>query len=576
MNKKKAKRQNIIELILLLTLVILLNVVGAFLFHRFDLTQEKRYTLAKSTKQVLQKLDDIIYIKVYLEGDDLPAKFRRMKHATKELLDEFRVYGKNNIEYEFVNPNESPDEKTRVEIYNQLIADGLNYYNVQSKERSGTSTKQVIFPGAMITYSAHGQELERPVNLFKEDVSAQLYDETVNRSIENMEYEFISAIQVITKENTAKIAMIEGHDELDQYQTASLVKGLTNFYTVERVKIGGQIASLSGYKAVIVAGPTSAFSDPDKFILDQFIMKGGKALWLVDAVNVDLNEIATKTETMGEINQIRLGDMLFYYGARINSDLIQDYVCLGMPVDVSPPDSEQPQWQMAPMVYFPVVAARADNPVTRNLNPIRYEFVSSIDTVGEDPRIKKTVLLTSSANSRIVRAPFRISTEIFAERPEPSKFPLSDLPVAVLLEGEFTSFYKNKLPPALLENELFKVYEQSTAPTRMIVISDGQVARNYVDRSGEQVRYSPLGYDRYNPNFAFGNLDFLLNCVNYLMDDEGMMGIRTREVRLRLLNYARLSEERIKWQMINLILPVMLVLLAGGVYFFIRKRKYAR
>jgi len=577
MDKKKVKRQNILELILLIMVVVLLNVVGSFLFHRFDLTQEKRYTLAQSTKNFLRNLHDIIYVKVYLEGDDLPAGFRRLQKSTKEILDEFRVYAKNNIEYEFINPGESSDIKTRREVYDQLAKEGLEYYNIGAQGKGGVSVRQVIFPGAILTYRAHGQEFDRPVNLLLRSVSQQMDDQNVNHSIENLEYQLISAMHQITREKVPKVAMIEGHDELDKYESASLTNEISKFYQVKRVEIKGQIAALNEYSAIVIADPKSAFSEKDKFIIDQFIMKGGKVLWLVDAVKVNLNDIAFKDETFGKINaQVRIGDMLFTYGARVNTNLVQDYNCVAIPVKTTGENDNQSKMVMAPFVFFPVISARADNPITKNLNPIRFEFVSTVDTVGEDPEIKKRVLLTTSEHTRLVRQPFRISTEIFAERPQPNRFPLANLPVAVLLEGKFTSHYKNRLPEELTQNKLFKVLDKSIAPGKMIVIGDGEIGRNYVSHQGGQVRYSPLGYDRYNPNISFGNKDFLLNCINYLMDDEGVMGIRTREVRLRLMDFARLTEERTKWQIINLLGPVLVVLLGGGLYLFYRRRKYRK
>lgn len=578
MDKKRVKRQNIFELLLLLVLVALLNVVGSFVFHRFDLTQEKRYTLAESTKDILRDLDDIVYVKVYLDGDNLPAGFRRLRRATKEILDEFRVYAKTNLEYEFFNPNESSDEKTRREIYDQLAQDGLEFFNISEQDQEGLAVTQVVFPGAMLSYRAHGQQFDRPVNLLQKSVTNQLSDETINRSVENLEYILLSAITHITRERVPKVALITGHDELDEYESASLANELSKFYRVERLEIDEKLAALDEFEAAIIADPKSTVSEKDKFIIDQFVMKGGKVLWLVDAVKVDLNELAFSPEIYGQTNHMtRIGDMLFTYGARVNTNLIQDYSCVMIPVDASAEGEEEPRWVMAPFVYFPFIASYEDHPITRNLNPLRFEFVSTVDTVGEDPAIKKRVLLTSSDHSRIVRSPFRISApELFSERPDPNRFPLENLPVAVLLEGEFTSHYEGRLPSEMLENELFKVRERCESPTKMIVIGDGDLARNYVSRQGEQIRWSPLGYDRYNPNVSFGNKDFLLNCMNYLLDDEGLMNLRTREVRLRLMDFDRLTEDRFMWQMINLILPALLVVLGGIAFITIRKRKYSK
>ncbi|MFO7617067.1 MAG: gliding motility-associated ABC transporter substrate-binding protein GldG [Bacteroidales bacterium] len=574
--KKKVKRQNISELILLLLLVALINLVGSFLFHRFDLTREMRYTVSEGTRNTLRDLNDVVYVKVYLDGPNLPAGFRRLRKAVKETLDEFRAYAKSNIEYEFIDPSESPDAKTRREIYEELAKDGLQYFNVQSQDRTGAATTQVVFPAAVLSYRQHGQDYERVVNFFTGSISNMFNDATINRSIEMLEYEFITGIRTVSRENTPKVAIIEGHGELDRYKINSLVMALANFYTVERVAINEQLAALDSYQAIIIADPTERIGEKDKFIIDQYLMRGGRVLWMVDAVKVDMNHIAFEKETMGEINSvINIGDMLYSYGVRINSSLVQDYQCAIIPVNVAPVESDKPDFQPAPFVFFPIVSGLNNHPVSRNINPVKLEFASPIDTVGEDPRVRKTILLATSDNSRVVRPPIIVSTSLFAEKPDPSRFPLRNLPVAVLLEGEFTSHFRHRLPPSFVNNEAFKVYEESGSPGRMIVVSDGDVAKNYVQMRDEQYFTSPLGFDNYTRT-TFGNRDFLLNCVNYLLDDEGYMDVRSREVKVRLLDEARILSQRGFWKLFNLVLPVILVLLFGITYIVLRKRKYAR
>jgi ABC-2 type transport system permease protein len=267
--------------------------------------------------------------------------------------------------------------------------------------------------------------------------------------------------------------------------------------------------------------------------------------------------------------------MLFHYGARINSIFVQDVQCAVIPVDISTAESEEPEWNLVPYIYFPLVAPRQDNPITRNLNLIRFEFASTVDTVGTDPNIRKTVLLNSSNNSRYVRQPVRISTDIFAERIVAEDFPYEHLPMAVLLEGKFKSFFRNRLAEEFTQSDLVEVLDESVKPSKMIVIGDGEVAKNFVLREGDQSRIQPLGFDRFSGR-TFGNRDFLLNCMNYLLDDAGVMGVRSREVRLRLMDYDQITTGKLKWQLINLGVPVVLVILFGIVYFVLRKRKYAK
>jgi len=576
MDKRKVKRQNLLELGLLLLVVVLLNIAGSFIYYRIDLTQEKRYSISEGTRSYLAGLKDVVYIKVYLDGNSMPASFMRLSKATRELLNEFKVYGKSNIEFEFINPSESPDEKTRREIYNELAKDGLRYYNVQSQLANGTSVQQVVFPAALLSYRQHGQEYERVVNFFSGTISNTFGDESINRAIETLEYEFITGIRTVSRDNTPTIGFVEGHGELTQYESARFSRALADFYLVERVEIAGQISALDKFGAIVIADPKEKFSEQDKFIIDQYILRGGKVLWMVDAIKVDMNQIATQKETMGIVNSvINIGDMLYTYGARINSSVVQDIECSLLPVDAREEGADQPKWQLAPFVYFPLISGQPNSIISRNINPVKFEFVSPIDTVGEDSELRKTILLSTSGNSRVVRTPVRVSTDIFAERIDASKFPMSNLPVAVLLEGNFKSHFLHRLMPDFVSNGVFKVFEKSEKPSKMIVIADGEVGRNFVELRDGQYFTSPLGYDL-STKTTFGNKDFLLNCINYLLDDEGVMSLRSREVRVRPLDMVRINQQKTLWKMVNLIIPVAVILLAGLIYLFIRKRKYTR
>ena len=576
MDKKKVKRQNVLELALLLVVVVLVNLVGYYAYHRFDLTQEKRYTISKGTKTYLKELKDIVYIKVYLGDDNLPAGFRRLQKATRELLDEFKVYGKNNIEFEFVNPSESPDQKTRREVYDALAKDGVEYYNVQSQKTDGSNTQQVVFPGAIMKYRQHGQEYERLVNFFQGNLTASFNDASINKSIETLEYEFITGVRTVSRENTPTVGFIEGHGELDQYQVARLSRAVGDFYIVKRIKIEEKIGALDGCQAIVIADPKTKYSEKDKFIIDQFIMKGGKVLWLVDAVKVDMSQLESARETMGVINsEINLGDIIYSYGARINSSLVQDFQCAMIPVNSTPTGAEQPKLELAYFPFFPIIMGRDDSPVSRNINPVKFDFVSPIDTVGEDPKVRKYVILSSSMQSRIIRSPIRVSMDIFSEKLDPSRFSLQNLPVAVMMEGEFTSHYKNRLMNEFANNGVFKVYDKSQVPTKMIVVADGDCARNVVKVKDGKFLSQPLGFDQYT-NTTFGNREFLLNCVNYLLDDSGVTSLRTREVKVRLLDRIKINRELMFWRVLNVGLPVLIVLIMGFVYMFIRKRKYSK
>jgi ABC-2 type transport system permease protein len=573
MKKKQAKNQNIIQLALLLALVILINLISHFVFHRFDLTQEKRYTLAPTTKTFLKDLDDVIFIKIYLEGDNLPAGFRRLQKASVELMDEFRIHAGTNVEYEFQNPSESPDPQTRNEVYDQLVADGMMYFNVTVNQDDGTTANVPIFASAMVSYRAHGQQFDRVVNFFQGSTSNRIDDQTINRAIENLEYEFISAMRIISREFVPRVAMITGHDELTELESFSFFEALSSFYRVDYVEINSQLDALAEYSAIIIADPKSRFNDQDLYIIDQFIMRGGRVLWLVDAVKVDMNVLADTNQVMSEGNGVRLGEILFSYGVKINPTIIQDLQCMELPINIAPPD-KAPQWENIPFFYFPLISANQNNPITRNLNLIKTEFISPLDTVGEHPEIRKEILLTSSNYSRIRRQPVRVSFDDISTKPDLSKFPMRNLPVAVLVEGKFESYFKNRLSVQWKNNEVMEIFEESQKPSKMIIMGDGDVAKNFVSYRTGSPQTLPVGYDRFS-GIQFANKDFLLNCMNYLLDDEGVMGVRSRQVQLRLMNYDEITTKKVKWKLINLITPSILIIVFGIAYSIIRKKKYA-
>lgn len=568
MNKRKlVKRQNITQLIITLITVLLINYVGSFYFFRLDLTSEKRFTLTDHTKELLSNINDIIYIQIYLEGD-LPAGFVRLQNSVKEILDEFRVYAGENIQYEFINPSESSDKKTRNEIYSQLYKKGIMPTNLKEKDEEGKMSEKIIFPGAMVTYHS----LEASINLLKNNLSLSA-EENLNNSIQELEYSFIGAVHQLSNKIKKQIAIIEGHGEFSDIQMADITDALFEFYSLKRITIKGQINALDGYDAVIIAGPDSTFSEKDKFIIDQFIMKGGKSFWLYDAVKTNMDSLAYSNTTMAMINSINIEDMLFNYGARVNPNIIMDLQCSMIPVNTAIIGTP-PKFTPAPWYYFPLINPSNDHVITKNLNLIKTEFVSTVDSVGEDPDIKKTFLLHSSKYSKAVNAPARISLDILRKEPDPSVFNKSNLNTAILLEGKFTSLYKNRVPEQIATSKAIGFKEKSSS-NKMIVIADGDIIRNAVKYENKQPVPFPLGYDRYTGQ-TYGNKEFILNAFNYLLDDSGLLSIRSREVTLRLLDRAKIIDSRVFWQALNLILPIIFVLIFGIILNYLRKRKFAK
>ena len=560
-NRSNYKKRDLIKLLYGIIIIALLNMIGSFAFQRFDLTSEKRFTLSKATKDLVKSLDDIVYVKVYLEGD-FPASYKRLRNATKEMLDEFRVISKENIQYEFINPSADPDEKRRREIYEQLTKQGLQYTNLQVKESGGKSEK-IIFPGAIITYKGK----ETPLQLLKSQMGAHP-EEMINNSIQQLEYEITNSIRKLTIDNKPQIAFIEGHGELDETEVKDITLSLKEYYDVKRIRINEKLRALRDFKAVIIAKPDSAFSDKDKFIIDQFIMSGGKVLWLIDASDASMDSLVNSNLTMAVTRDIRLDDQLFKYGVRINYNLVQDLQSVPIPIVIGY-IGNQPQQKLFPWLYFPLLVSTSTHPIVNNLNAVKAEFISTIDTVGSS-NIKKTVLLYTSKYTKLVNAPVRISLNLLRDEPQPEQFNKPYQPVAILLEGEFESVFLNRMVPRIEESKEIG-FKGISPTTKMIVVADGDIIKNDIQQSTG--KFYPLGYDRFTGEI-YGNKNFILNAVNYLCDDSGLITVRSRELKLRLLDNTKLAEERFKWQFINTTLPILLVLLFGVVHYFIRKRKY--
>ncbi len=572
------RRNNIIQLVLALVIIILMNVIGSFIFTRFDLTTEKRYSLSPSTKKLLLETDDIVYFKVYLDGE-FPAGFKLLSRSTREMLDEFRAYS-DNIEYEFINPSAAENAKTRGEIYERLIQQGLQPTDINVRKKQGQE-QQRIFPGAIVSYK--GREI--PISLLAEQLGAPP-DAIINNSIQALEYNISNAIRKLSASNKPKIAFTYGHGELSLIETADIRFALSDYYNVERVKIAGNVNVLTErkenqdgsfsivnkYKAIVVAKPDSVFSEKDKFIIDQYIMQGGKVLWLVEPVFATMDSLKTTDNTMGITQDINLNDQLFKYGVRLNSNLLMDINALPIPM-ITGRTGNQPQFTFFPWYYFPVLTATTTHPVVNNLNAVRTEFISSIDTVGS-PLIKKTILLETSKYTRVALTPVMISLDLLRKDPDPKDYTDPPQAVAVLLEGEFESLFRNRLTSEISQAPELGVTDK-VADNRMIVISDGDIIMNQVQMNNGNLMPLPLGYDRHTGQ-TFGNRDFIMNCVNYLCDDEGLMSVRSRELKLRALDVTKARNQMLMWQLINILAPVVLVIIFGMVQFIIRKRRYAR
>ncbi len=573
---KNRKQQQLFQLGGIVLILVLINLISSMLFTRFDLTSEKRYTLSPSTTEILKDLDDIVFFKVYLEGE-FPAGFKRLQKETKELLDEFRAHNKN-IQYEFINPSANENIKERNDTYQLLVEQGLQPTNLQVKTKSGLD-QQVIFPGAIVSYrnsQVAVELLEAQMNVPPEAV--------LNNSIQNLEFKFTNAIRKISRKKKPAIAFIQGHGELDEKETFDIANTLAEDYIVDRLIINEKINALvkrtlvdsatneykvfPKYAAIVIAKPDSVFSGKDKFIIDQYIMYGGKVLWLIDPVFVSMDSIQRQETTVAVQNKTGLQDQLFTYGARLNENLVMDLVAMSIPLRTGQ-IGNQPQISFFPWYYFPLVTPFEKHPIVKNLNTIKTQFVSSIDTI-KSVAVKKTILLKTSPYSRVVPIPAMVSLAITREEPNERFYHDPPQTIAVLLEGVFQSDFRNRVPPSLSQAKEIGFRDRSQ-PTSMIIISDGDIIRNQFHiPNGYPL---PLGYDQFTRE-TFGNKNFILNALNYLTDGSELISIRSRELKLRLLDKTKVNNNKIFWQVFNLLTPVVLVMLIGLILIWLRKRKY--
>ena len=546
--------------------VVTISVFCTFIRFRLDMTEDHRYTLSDPTHEILSKLKNDVFIQVYLDGE-MEIAFKHLRRSVKEMLDEFHVASGKKVDYEFINPSDGKDEKARNNQYQVLENKGLNRVLVHARDNEGRTSQKIIFPGMIVNYNG----IEVPVNFLSNNTSLSPEQNLLN-SVEGLEYQMIQTISTLCSDTIYKVAFIEGHGEIPEIETADLTLSLRKYFTIDIGKIGGKQGILDNYAAIIIAGPKTPFNEKDKLVIDQYIMNGGKVLWLFEEVKVNEDSL-NFGETIALFNPLNIEDQLFRYGARINPAIVQDYDCIRLPLTVETSPSQQ---QIVPMpwVYYPLLYPSSSSPVTRNLNKVLGKFVNYIDTVGLSPDIKKKILLTTSGLSRIVKPPLLISFKEVDSPPEKTQFNRAFLPVAVLLEGKFQSAFRNRMINDLVEDKTF-LFREESKPTKMIVVADADIIRNGVSRKGSELIPLPLGQDRLTQG-TFGNKDFLINCLNYLVDYNGIMELRSRELKLRLLNKPAIRQNRIKIQIINTTVPIFLVIIAGIVFNYFRRKKYTK
>ena len=577
--RKNLKKNQIVAFFVTVAIVVLVNVIGSYVFTRFDLTSEKRYTLSPTTKEILNCLDDYVYFKVYLEGD-FPAGFKKLRRETKEMLDEFRAYTKY-IDYEFINPSESADAAERNDTYKQLYQSGLNPTDVVVKNSDGSSKQMVIWPGALVSYH---NDTEIAIDLLENQLG-QSSEDALNASMQNLEFRLIDAVKKVTRRTRPNIAFIEGHGELSEQDVYDIAQTLAQNYNVGRVEINGKIDALihrtqdeekevkafPSFDAIIIAKPTQPFDERDKFLIDQYIMHGGKVLWLVEPVLATMDSLQSQESTIGLEQNLNLDDMLFKYGVRLNRDLLLDLTCASLPIRTGQV-AGQPQLEFFRWFYFPLLQAASNHPMVRNMNAIKADFVSSMDATTSANGIDQIPLLKTSDYTKVSGAPVFITLAMLRQTPDKRMFSSKGKNAAYLLKGSFPSLYANRIPQEIVDDQATDFMEESF-PTAMIVVADGDIIRNQIDiRTRKPL---PLGFDQYTQN-TYANKEFIENAISYLVDGEGLIDIRSRELKVRLLDMTKINQERTKWQVINTLLPIALIIALGFVMAFIRKKKYSK
>jgi gliding-associated putative ABC transporter substrate-binding component GldG len=554
--KKKLK-------ILLSTIAILLivNGIGSQLFHRFDLTKDHRYTLSETSLNIIKNIKEPLYIDVFLEGN-FPPEFKRLQTETKQILDEYKAYNPNII-YQFVNPLENSEEADA--IVSSFMQRGLTPINITVDDK-GKQSQEMVFPWAIATYKDKSTKLP----LLKNKLGASTEQKVVS-SVQHLEYAFADAFHKITTPKQKKIAVIKGKNELPDVFKADFLQTIRENYFIAPFPLDSVSKdpilfskALKTFDLAIIAKPKAAFTDAEKQVLDQFIINGGKTLWLVETVNIDMENLNQTGSSFAFPFDLGLNDMFFKYGFRISPRLVKDIY--SAPISLaSGQKGNETQYQKYPWFYAPYVFPTSKHPIVNNIDGLKFDFANPIDTLKNG--IKKTILLQSSQNSKIIGTPVEVDLKMVNEQPKMEEFQSGNIPLSVLLEGNFSSVYENRVLP-------FKDPSFTTKgkPSKMIVVSDGDIIKNQLDDKGQPLE---LGFDKWT-NQMYANKEFLMNCVNYLLDDTGLINIRSKEVDLPLLDKEKVYENYTYTQFITIGLPLLLLLLFGLAVTYLRKRQFGR
>ncbi|MDI9310965.1 MAG: gliding motility-associated ABC transporter substrate-binding protein GldG [Limnohabitans sp.] len=555
------KKDNLKKLIGIVSVIVLVNIIGNYFFHRFDLTADKRYTLSQTSLDIIKKAKEPLYVDVFLEGN-FPPEFKRLQTETKQILEEFKAYNPNII-YQFVNPLENPEEAKT--IMDSFIQRGLTPVKVTVDDK-GKQSQEVVFPWAVATYKNKSTKIQLLKNKFNTST-----EKKVISSVQHLEYAFSDGFHKITTQKSKRIAVIKGKNELPDILKADFLQTVRDNYFIapfplDSTKNNPELfeKALKTFDLAIIAKPKSTFTDQEKQVLDQFIVNGGKTIWMIDAVNIDMESLNKTGNSLAFPLDLGLNDMLFKYGVRINPILVKDLQATPIALATGRQGSET-QYQKYPWYFAPYIFPESKHPIVNNIDGVKLEFTNSIDTLKNG--IKKTILLQSSIYTKKVGAPTEVDLKTVNEKPTAKDYQSGSVPLGVLLEGNFHSVFENRVL-AFKDN----TFKSTNKPSKMIVISDGDIIKNQVDENGQPME---LGYDKWTGQL-YANKEFLMNCVNYLLDDTGLINIRSKEVDLPLLDKEKVYEEYTYVQFLTIGLPLLILGLFGIGFTYLRKRKFAR
>jgi gliding-associated putative ABC transporter substrate-binding component GldG len=554
------KRRDLLAFAAVLGGLLLFNFIAQRFFFRLDLTEEKRYTMSPATKTLLRDLKQPVTITVYLTGDFPPA-FRRLEQGVRETLTEFQVYGGANLNYIFIDPSAASTPAARDAFYQSLFKKGLKPTNLGATE-NGKRVEKIIFPYAVVSVGGK----DRNVLLLRGNQAAPA-DVRLNQSIEGLEYELASTIRTLVPALRKRIGVIEGHGELTNVQAGDMLGTWQQQYDVFRVTLS-KVRDLSALDAVVVAQPKTPYTEEEKFKLDQFITQGGRALFFVDALRVDLDSVSRNGVALATPYNLNLDDLLFKYGLRLNQNLLLDLNSGQIPL-VTGMEGNKPKIEPMPWQLYPLINKFSAHPITRNLDAVYLKFTGNLDTV-KATGIRKTALLTTSRYTRVLPAPVPINFNDARLEPNPKLYQKGFQPVGYLLEGQFTSLFANRARPGTLQFQPEK--SPNAKPSKILVMADGDFIRSEIDpKTGNPFR---LGFDRM-ANTEFANRELVLNATDYLLDETGLIAVRGKQITLRPLDKVKLAEERRRWQLLNIGAPLALLGLFGAVRTWRRKRRYA-